>query len=296
MNPVDEFPAGESHQVTGGRMVLHRAGAGAPAVVFLSGGGAYGLHYWNVHRLVAEFTTSVLYDRLGTGWSDPADLPRSGTQVTGDLRELLRAAGLAGPFVLAGHSLGGLYARLYAKRFPGEVAGLVLLDPTHESLPAYLPEAEARRFREDSPLEEYPPERLDELRALYRSVFARALAGWPAALRDGLLDRNLSREGFRRMLQESSGLAALFTEVRAAGPDPDVPVVFLSAMGTDAFAAELTPPGTAERNERKFRMYEDAAAALPRAENRRVDDAGHSGLAWVRPDAVVRAVRDVLAR
>ena len=95
--------------------------------------------YWHAHCLVAEFTTSVLYDRLGLGWSDAANLPRSGTQVTDDLRELLRAAAVPGPHVLVGHSLGGLHARLHAKRFPEEVAGLVLLDPTHEDILSYLP-------------------------------------------------------------------------------------------------------------------------------------------------------------
>jgi pimeloyl-ACP methyl ester carboxylesterase len=293
---ADDAPQGNQYAVPDGKMVLHRAGEGGPAVVFLAGGGMYGLHYWNVHQLVAEFTTSVLYDRLGTGWSDPVPLPRTGAQVTDDLRELLRAADVPGPVVLVGHSLGGLYARHYAKRFPGAVAGLVLLDPTHESLPAYLPEEEARLLLELNPADLYPADRIDAMRELYRNVFGRALAGWPPGLRDALLDRNLSPDGFRRGLLEPSSLGALFTEVRDAGPDPDVPVIVLTAMGLDAFAAELTPPGMAERTERKNRMYDDVVAALPRAENRRIEDAGHSGLAWVRPDAVVQAIHDVLAR
>ncbi|MEV6903150.1 hypothetical protein [Amycolatopsis sp. NPDC051372] len=77
-------------------MLLHRSGTGGPPVVFLADDGMFGLYYWNVHDLLAEFTTSVLYDRLGTGWSDVVDLPRSGTQVTGDLHELLRTAAVPG--------------------------------------------------------------------------------------------------------------------------------------------------------------------------------------------------------
>jgi pimeloyl-ACP methyl ester carboxylesterase len=293
---VDDAPEGERYPVPDGQLLLHRAGTGGPAVVFLAGGGMYGLHYWNLHQQVAEFTTSVVYDRLGTGWSDPVPLPRTGTQVTDDLRELLRAADVPGPVVLVGHSLGGLYARHYAKRFPGAVAGLVLLDPTHENLPAYLPEEEARRLEELNPADLFPADRIDATRELYRKVFGRAFADWPAWLRDALLDRNLSPDGFRRGLLEASNLWALFTEVRDAGPDPDVPTIILTAMGADAFAEELTPPGMAERNERKNRMYEDVVTALAQGENRRVEDAGHSGLAWGRPDAVLQAIHDVLGR
>ena len=82
----------------------------------------------------------MLYDRAGTGWSDRVELPRSSAEVTDELRNLLRAAGVPAPYLLVGHSLGGLYARHYAQRFPGEVAGLLLLDPAHEDYNAYMPQ------------------------------------------------------------------------------------------------------------------------------------------------------------
>jgi pimeloyl-ACP methyl ester carboxylesterase len=124
--------------------MLHRSGTGRPAVVFLPGAALVGLDYLRVHERAAELTTSVIYDRAGTGWSDPAPLPRTAAEVTGELRDLLRAAELPAPYVLAGHSLGGAYARHFAQRFPREVAGLLLLDPFHEELVARAP----RRARE----------------------------------------------------------------------------------------------------------------------------------------------------
>jgi pimeloyl-ACP methyl ester carboxylesterase len=107
--------------------------------VFLPGGGAVGLDYLNVQQRAVELTTSVLYDRAGTGWSDHAQLPRNSAEVTEELRELLRIVGVPSPYILVGHSLGGLYARHYAHRFPDEVAGLLLLDPAHEDYNACMP-------------------------------------------------------------------------------------------------------------------------------------------------------------
>ncbi|MCX2731896.1 alpha/beta hydrolase [Saccharopolyspora sp. NFXS83] len=294
-------PRGELFDVSGGAMLLHRSGTGDPPVVFLAGGGMSGLYYWNVHDLVAEFTTSVIHDRLGLGWSDAVDLPRSGAQVTDDLRELLRAAAVPGPYLLVGHSLGGLHARLYAKRFPAEVAGLVLLDPTHEDIADYLPEQEARRLRNWNTDPSAPhAEQVNAMRSAYRAAFDRALTGWPGDIREPLLDRAFGDEGYRRSLREPLNLRHLFDEVRDAGSEPDVPLIVVSAMGPDPIADELAPPGSrdesAESGRAKHRLYSDLAAARPRAEIRRLDDAGHSNITWSRPDAVVRAIRDVLTR
>lgn len=115
--------------VGGPRLLLHQSGGGSPAVVFLPGGGTVGLDYLNLQERAAALSTSVVYDRAGTGWSDRVELPRTSAQVTDELRELLRTADVSAPYLLVGHSLGGLYARNYAQLFPDEVAALLLLDP-----------------------------------------------------------------------------------------------------------------------------------------------------------------------
>ncbi|TWF93947.1 alpha/beta fold hydrolase [Saccharopolyspora dendranthemae] len=290
-------PFGERVEISSGAMPVHRSGSG-PSVVFLPGGGMSGAHCWKAHALVAEFATAVSYDRLGLGWSDAVELPRSGTQVSDDLRELLRTARAPGPFVLVGHSLGGLHARLHAKRFAGEVAGLVLLDPTHEDITGYLPEAEAKRLDALNPDALPGDEHLDPVRARYRAAFERAMAEWPAEIREPLLERGFSRDGYRNSSLEPLNLPRVFDEVRQAGPDPDLPTIFLSAMGPDPVADELVPPEArkpaAERGLAKHRLYCDLAATLPRAEVRRLDDAGHSTALWAGADAVADAVRDVL--
>jgi pimeloyl-ACP methyl ester carboxylesterase len=132
-------PLGRLYDVAGRHLLLHYSGTGGPAVVFAPGAGLIGLDYLNIHDQVSQFTTSVLYDRAGTGWSDHVELPRSATEVADELRSLLHAALVPAPYVLVGHSLGGFYVRRYAQRFPDEVAGLLFLDPAHEDYPAQTP-------------------------------------------------------------------------------------------------------------------------------------------------------------
>ena len=71
-----------------------------------------------------------MYDRAGRGWSDPADGPQDGNHIAADLHTLLQRAHIPGPYVLAGHSFGGLYVQSFAAQFPDQVAGMVLLDST----------------------------------------------------------------------------------------------------------------------------------------------------------------------
>src|SRR5580704_8387745 len=117
---TDAPPAGRWYEVGGRRLMLHRSGTGGPAVVILPGASAVGLDYLNIH------------DRGVTGWSDPVDLPRSAADVAAELHDLLRAAGVPGPYLLAAHSLGGAYARRFAQLFPGDVAGFLYLDAFYE--------------------------------------------------------------------------------------------------------------------------------------------------------------------
>lgn len=115
-----------------GRKVEHVvAGHGVPAVVFENGLGGR-LQWWaEVLPAIAQETMVFAYNRAGTGTSTKASTPRDGDAITEELRRNLRDRGIAPPYVLVGHSLGGLYMQLYARRYPQEVAGLVLVDSTH---------------------------------------------------------------------------------------------------------------------------------------------------------------------
>lgn len=126
---------GELLELADGR-TLHLQVAGeehdSPTVLLFSGAGTSVSAWGRVLPSVAEHTTVVAYDRPGLGWSDPSEAGTSAEAVLADLREALELRGIGGPYVLVGHSLGGHHARAFASAYPNEVAGIVLVDPSHE--------------------------------------------------------------------------------------------------------------------------------------------------------------------
>jgi pimeloyl-ACP methyl ester carboxylesterase len=145
----------------GGRsLYMESSGSGGPTVVFVAGYRSSGM-YWTddllqpdtprtmVMPAVAEFTHVVTYDRPGTyapigdddivGRSDVIPQPRTSTEVVAELHALLQAAAVPGPYILAGHSLGGFFSRLYASTYPDEVIGMILVDAFSERLETILP-------------------------------------------------------------------------------------------------------------------------------------------------------------
>lgn len=124
--------------VGGRRLRAAWFGTGSPTVVFDHALGASSRRWGSVLDAVAETARVFVYDRAGCGGSDPAPLgERTGRDCVADLRALLAAAGVAPPYVLVGHSFGGLNARLHASEYPDEVVGMVLIDATtHEDADA----------------------------------------------------------------------------------------------------------------------------------------------------------------
>lgn len=132
---LERNPApGEMVVVDGRQMHLLCKGRGRPAVILESGIPGISLGWAAVTEPIASFTRVCSYDRAGYAWSESGAEPRTISSITGELRDLLRNAGVDPPYVLAGHSFGGLVAQLYANRFPGEVAGMVLVDSSHPNL------------------------------------------------------------------------------------------------------------------------------------------------------------------
>ena len=125
-------PIGKLVDIGGRRLHLNCSGEGSPTVVLESGERDLSLVRALVQPDVAPFARVCSYDRAGYAWSDAGPEPRTITQIVFELHRLLGAAGEKGPYVMAGASVGGDMVRAYAHQYPGDVAGMVLVDSVHE--------------------------------------------------------------------------------------------------------------------------------------------------------------------
>jgi pimeloyl-ACP methyl ester carboxylesterase len=191
------------------------AGEGSPPAVLLSSFGVPFPTWALVWRELAASTTVFAYNRLGVGASAAPQQPQTATAVVETLRKALAAAPLEPPYVLVAHGLGGLYAQLYARRFPQELAGLVLVESTHP---------------DDDVLER-------RLRFLPR--------GWATALTAGAVRREVRRHSELRFHEQTGA------EIRAAGPFPDIPLAVVT--GERPPSKLTTSPAVAQRHHRRQR-------------------------------------------
>ena len=125
-------PPGRLVDIGACKLHLNRQGSGQPVVVLEAGIAATSISWSLVQTRLAEFSTVCSYDRAGLGWSERCwdrSCPCTLDQMVGELEALLRKSGLVAPFVLVGHSFGGLLVKAFAHAYPEQVAGLVLVDP-----------------------------------------------------------------------------------------------------------------------------------------------------------------------
>jgi len=143
-NLAKQHPApGQLVDVGGYKLHINCSGDGSPTVILEAGFADYSATWTYVQPEVAKTTRVCSYDRAGHGWSDPSPHPRTASWRVEELHTLLVNANVQGPYVLVGHSLGGMLMRVYAHNYPDEVVGMVLVDSMHEEQYERLPGAKS---------------------------------------------------------------------------------------------------------------------------------------------------------
>lgn len=146
-------PPGQLVDVGGYKLHLHCLGQERPTVILDAGVNDFSVQWVAIQTEISKYFRACVYDRAGFGWSEASPYPRTSETMVKELHTLLAKAGVEGPYVLVGHSFGGMNMRLYAHHYPKEAAGMVLVDAAHEALsqqaPALqrAPEQAARQFR-----------------------------------------------------------------------------------------------------------------------------------------------------
>lgn len=138
------MPPGKLVDAGGHRLHVYVMGGGGPAVIMESGSGDFSFIWSLVQPEIAKFTTAVSYDRAGFAWSEPGPMPRTSRQITMELHTALHNAGIKGPYILVGQSFGGFLARAFARFYPKEVAGMVLVEALNEDARIIMGDKPAR--------------------------------------------------------------------------------------------------------------------------------------------------------
>lgn len=235
------YPApGQMIDVGGYRLHIDCLGEGDATVVMEAGMSGWSTDWSMVHAEIAKTTRVCTYDRAGYGWSDPGPQPRDSQQIVTELHTLLSKSGIDGDIILVGHSLGGLFVQYYAKLYPQQIQGIVLVDSVHPEQSLRMKEDVRKKYE-------------GNLRALTRLTKILAPTGMlrltgqpvttiadklPGKYQTAARSMGFQARAYQALDAEMASFQQSQSEVREAGPLPDIPMAVISSSLVEDF-----PPG-----------------------------------------------------
>jgi pimeloyl-ACP methyl ester carboxylesterase len=291
-------PAGKLVDVGGYRLHITIRGEGGPTVV-MDAGLAHVSAVWNlVQPEVAAFTRVCTVDRAGHAWSDHGPWPRTSRQICQELHALLTNAGIEGPYVLVGHSFGGLNMYLYASLYPDEVAGLVLLDALSRDINLHTPRefgyfivVNRLKYRLFSRLTRLGIARL-YLRLKGVDAARDFIVYLPTALRHSTIAGYL-RKTFAAAAWESASLRASVEQARLAAPLRNIPLMVVAHGIPEMFTGYMSPGEAARAEQRWQKMQAELAQLSPSGKYMIAEKSGHK-IHIDQPELVVEVIRQVV--
>jgi pimeloyl-ACP methyl ester carboxylesterase len=281
---ASSYPApGKLIDVGGYRLHLYCTGTarpGSPTVILDAGLNETSLGWSKVQPGVASFTRVCSYDRAGYGWSDTSPLPRTARYMVTELHMLLTRAGVPGPYVLVGHSYGGLLMQLYAYTYPKQVAGLVLVESVHADQDRY-PELSAGALPPICPLASFGILRFFGLLGFTNGFVAEYPPTVQPAAKAHLYQTRLCQT----VSDESAAWEESLAQVRAARhPLVHLPLVVLTRG----------MPSSDAQGERDWQaLQRDLVGLSTNSEHIIATRSGHQ-IQLEQPDLVIAAIKQVL--
>jgi pimeloyl-ACP methyl ester carboxylesterase len=264
-------PPGEMVNVGTHSLHINCLGEGSPTVILEAANLGMSAHWVRVQQQLAQTTRVCAYDRAGMGWSESGPEPRDARQISSELHTLLEgAAGIEGPYVLVGHSYGGLYARMYAARYSDETAGVVLVDSTHPEQFTRSPEGRAM-YEQNNRLGAVLP-LLTRFGVIRLSNYYPAHPDLPQQQRAQIEAFNSSTQQVSTTVEEFRATPETSAQVRSAGSLGETLLAVISA---------------GEQPSSWLEMQEELAALSPNSIHRVVEGATHESLLYESRDAQV---------
>ena len=263
-------PPSEMVNVNGHLMHINCMGAGGPTVILEAANLGMSAHWVRVQQQLAQTTRVCAYDRAGMGWSEAGPEPRDAKQISSELHTLLKSADTEAPYVLVGHSYGGLYTRMYAARYPKHVAGVVLVDSSHPEQFTRSPEGQAM-YEQTRRMGAFIPW-LARLGVIRLNNSYPAHPDLPAQQRAQIEAFNSSTQQLATTVEEFSATPQTNSQVRSTQSLGDKPLAVVSA-------GEQSPDW--------LEMQDELAALSPDSIHRVVEGATHESLLYDKGDSKV---------
>lgn len=291
-------PPGDLINIGGHQIHLYCTGEGSPTVILEAAGPGWSV-YWNrVQADIARITRVCSYDRAGLGWSESGPSPRTGRRIANELHTLLTRAGISGPTVLVGHSLGGFIVRLYRQTYPKDVVGMVLVDAGHER---QFEQEEFRKFVDPGKIA-FPilgavtslgVTRLLMAFDLLPPLFAKQQERVPDEMRPVLRAGWTQTRYFATMADEGAALEETCLQVRRADPLGDLPLTILTATGPTWWPDMPTAVDQAKFRQMWLHLQADLTKLSTNSRQIFADQSSHF-IQFDQPELVIEAVRQVL--
>lgn len=271
---------GALFDVGGYRMHIVCEGQGSPAVILDAGLGDDWLSWSEVQPEVARLTRVCAYDRAGMGFSDPSPHPRTSKVIAEELHTLLDRAGIAPPYILVGHSWGGLNVRMYASLYRNDVAGMLLVDSSHPDqmhrLPRQVIEAQNRE---------------DVLLKLVPYLLPLGIMRYSGACGDDEMARaaECTARRFREVQADMTSFEQSGSQVDAAGSLGDLPLIVLSH--DPKLATPGIPASVAAQTNRIWSELQEELRQLSSRGTRQVVTGATHYIQRDRPEVVIDSIR-----
>lgn len=288
-------PLGKMVDIGGYSLHMVDQGAGFPTVVIDAGLGGFSLDSQLVQPEIAKFTRVVSYDRAGYGWSEVSPLARTSENIVSELHLLLQKSGVPGPYILVGYSFGGLNVRLFADRYPDEVAGVILVDASHE---------DTKSTRVDSvskSVEQFYHRRMAYLRRFFGidrlvpdSKVNKRIAKYPHDVQQMYLALRLSNNRLRTAYEEENHFDLSCRQLKSSGGFlGQKPLVVITAGKKLADGVGQKQEALVRKDRERAKLQQDLVTKSVNGKQVFAEMAGHN-IAYDQPEVVVEIVREMV--
>jgi pimeloyl-ACP methyl ester carboxylesterase len=294
LNAQDIEPPGSLVSVNDHQLHLDCQGEGQPAVIIEAGLASWSIHWRMVQTGIANFTRVCTYDRAGYGWSETGPEPRMVERLTDELAQLLETAEIDTPYILVGHSFGGLIAQAFYAQYPDSVVGLVLIDSPNPNAETPLPdgwlEANAAlyenfpQFAAFAELGLITPESIEVPPAYPKDIYA--------LYQQQLATPAFFNTAYSEMMHLEEGLETVDILVDDFG-DLALTVILPIASQPAEENNELDSELAAAADAANISQQEELAALSTRGNLIRAEDSSHDTVQFEQPEIIVEAVRSI---